>query len=542
MNARDARRQQGGCIYQSMRSLVVACALAALLSAGCREASEQATAHETGTAPASATRATGRTNQEAPPHTHDAGTASQTHDEEGIRLSATAKVNLTIHVTEATTQTLEQILKIPGIVKAQPDRVAVVTPRLAARIEKVYVNVGESVTQGAPLVDVRSTEAEKLQVELLRATKSLAILEQSYARTKELTEKTVLTELEHLQQELIKAHGTLRLATAAVERVQQLSEKIVARKELLAAQTEQQHARSAYDAAVRKLRTYGVTEEQVRTMLSGGVDKPVLANLGLSPPAAVQHYLVLAKPTELFALEADYRQKQAEVESVKRQLQLLGFSAATITALLQRGVPDPILTLVAPISGAISVRQAIPGAMVEASERLIELLDTSAVWVEGDVVEPLLTAVHTGQQARIRVAAYPEAVFTGTVRTLGRTVDPDKRTVHLWIEVTNPEGRLLPEMFADVTLVTQVATEALVVPLDAVLTDGADQFVFVENGDTYVRQSLVLGLKDDRYVEVREGLFPGDRIVVRGGHALNAVRLAGTQQGAAGHDHSTHAH
>jgi RND family efflux transporter MFP subunit len=434
------------------------------------------------------------------------------------------------------------VLKIPGVVKAQPDRVAVVTPRLAARIEKVYVTTGESVQQGAPLIDLRSTEGEKLQVELLRTATSLSILEQSYARAKELTEKTVLTELEQLQQELIKTHGTLRMASAAVARVQQLSDQVVARKELLAAQTEHQHARSTYDAAVRKLRTYGVTEEQVHTMLSGGIEKPVLVNLGLSPQAAVQKYLILAKPHELFTLEAEYRHKQAEAESLKRQLQILGFSAATMTALLQRGTPDPLLTLTAPISGAISARQAIPGAMVEATEKLIELLDISVVWVEGDVAEHLLTAVRAGQQARIRVAAYPEAVFTGTVRTMGRTVDPDKRTVHLWIDVSNPQGHLLPEMFADVTLVTQVATEALVVPIDAVLTEGAEPFVFVENGDTYTRQSLVLGLRDDRYVEVREGLFPRDRIVVRGGYALNMARMTATQPGAGGHDHATHTH
>jgi RND family efflux transporter MFP subunit len=529
-------------MYRSTRYLVLACVLTALLSAGCREASEHTTAHETGAAPVAAKRATGRANQEAQNHPHDAGTAPHTHGEEGVQLSATARANLNLQVAEATTQTLEQILKIPGVVKAPPDRVAVVTPRLAARIEKVYVNVGESVIQGAPLLDLRSTEAEKLQVELLRAAKSLSILEQSYARTKELTDKIVLTELEQLQQELIKTHGTLQTAAAAVERVQQLSDKVVARKELLAAQTEHQHARSAYDAALRKLQTYGVTAEQVHSMINSGITKPVLANLGLSPQAAVQKYLVLGKPTELFALEAEYRQKQAEVESVKRQLQILGFSAASITALLQRGVPDPLLTLTAPMSGAIRARHAIPGAMVDAAEKLVELIDTSVVWVEGDVTEHLLTAVRPGQKARVRVAAYPEAVFTGTVRTMGRTVDPDKRTVHLWIEVANPEGRLLPEMFADVTLVTQVATEALVVPLDAVLTEGAEQFVFVENGDIYVRQSLVLGLRDDRYVEVREGLFPGDRVVVRGGYEINAARLAATQRGVGGHDHSTHSH
>src|SRR5262249_30330513 len=150
------------------------------------------------------------------------------------------------------------------------------------------------------------------------------------------------------------------------------------------------------------------------------------------------------------------------------------------------------------------------------------------VWVEGEVAEHLLTAVRPGQQARVRVTAYPETVFTGTVRTVGRTVEPDKRPVHLWIDVNTLQGHLLTEMFADVALVTQAATEALGVPLDAVLTEGAESFVFVENGYTYIRQTLLLGLRDDRYVEVREGLFPGDRIVVRGGYALNAARLAGT--------------
>jgi multidrug efflux pump subunit AcrA (membrane-fusion protein) len=385
-------------------------------------------------------------------------------------------------------------------------------------------------------------EVEKLQVELLRAVKSLDIVEQSYRRAQELTEKTVLTELEQLQQALLKAHSALQLAAAAVERHQQLSDKVVARKELLAAQAEHQQARSAYDAAQRKLRTYGISEAQIRTMLAGGREQPVLANLGLSPQAAVQKYLILGNPGELFSLEVAYREKGTEVESLKRQLQLVGFSAADVASLIQRGVPNPTLTLTAPIAGTVTVREATLGAMVEPTAKLVEIVEASVMWVEGDIAEHLLAAVRTGQQARIRVAAYPEAVFTGTIRTIGRTVDPDKRTVHLWVEVANPHEQLLPEMFADVTLVMQAATEALAVPLQAVVTEGAEPFVFVENGDLYVRQPVVLGLKDDRYVEVREGLFPGDRVVVRGGHELNAVRTAATRQGQGGDGHAGHTH
>lgn len=523
----------------STRHVLLLCLLVLVVSGGCREPTDRTTAPAAKAAPVSAaSHPLDHGHADAP------GPAPSAQEEAAgvVRLSAAAQANLNLQVAEATPQTITQIVKFPGVVKAQPDRTAVVTARLAARIEKVHVNVGDHVPQGAALIEVRSTEAEKLQVELLRTRQSLSIVEQSYTRTKELTDKIILTELEQLQQEVIKAHGTLQMTAAAVERMQQLSDQVVPRKELLTSQTEHQHARSAYDAARRKLQTYGVTDAQLRLMLEGGLTKPVLTNLGLSPQEAIQKYLVLGKPSELYTLEAEYRQKQAEVESLKRQLQMLGFSVTSVNALLQRGVPDPILTLQAPISGTVSVRQATPGAMVEAAAALLELIDTAVVWIEGEVIEPLFPAVRIGQQARVRVTAYPEEVFPGTVRTLGRTVDPEKRTVHLWIEVANPQGQLLPEMFAEVSLVTRAVADTLAIPLAALLTEGAESFVFVESGDTYLRQPLVLGLRDDRYVEVRDGLFPGDRVVVRGGQALNAVLLAGTQRGVGGHDHATHSH
>ena len=131
------------------------------------EAAEQPAAHKAGATTASATRTAGPAAQEAKGHTHDAATAPHAHgpaDQEGIRLSAAARANLNLDVAEVATQTIEQVLNIPGVVKAPPDRVALVTPRLPARIEKVYVN-GGMWSQGAPLLDLRSMEVEKLQVD-----------------------------------------------------------------------------------------------------------------------------------------------------------------------------------------------------------------------------------------------------------------------------------------------------------------------------------------------------------------------------------------
>ena len=245
--------------------------LAMLLSSGCRETAERLPGGTAKTPSKDDRRAATTTPPGGQEHSHAAATAAPAHgaaESQGLQLSAAARANLNLQIAEATPRTIEHTLKAPGVVKAQPDRVAHVTPRLEARIEKVYVNVGEAIQPGTPLLELRSVEGEKLQVELLRAVKSLSILEQSYARTRELTEKTVLIALEKLQQELIQAHSTMQVAAAEVERHQQLSDKVVARKELLTAQKEYQNARSTYDVVQRQMRTHGITEAQIRTILT----------------------------------------------------------------------------------------------------------------------------------------------------------------------------------------------------------------------------------------------------------------------------------
>ena len=99
-------------------------------------------------------------------------------------------------------------------------------------------------------------------------------------------------------------------------------------------------------------------------------------------------------------------------------------------------------------------------------------------------------------------------------------MDPEKRTVHFWAEVNNSDRRLKPGMFAEQTVVLEEGTEVLSVPLDAVFEDGSSRFVFVEFENAYTKEEVVVGAKDDRYIEIREGLFQGEYVVVQGQHQL----------------------
>ena len=137
------------------------------------EAAEQPAAHKAGATTASATRTAGPAAQEAKGHTHDAATAPHAHgpaDQEGIRLSAAARANLNLDVAEVATQTIEQVLNIPGVVKA-PRIEWPSSPHACRPASRRSMSMWDVVTQGAPL-DLRSTEVEKLQVELLRTVKA----------------------------------------------------------------------------------------------------------------------------------------------------------------------------------------------------------------------------------------------------------------------------------------------------------------------------------------------------------------------------------
>ncbi len=187
------------------------------------------------------------------------------------------------------------------------------------------------------------------------------------------------------------------------------------------------------------------------------------------------------------------------------------------------GNPIPVISAVAPLTGTVVERHATLGISVDPSMPLFKIIDLSTVIVEADVVEDYVSTLKMGQRARIHLNAYPEETFTGNVVFISSTLDPIKRSTHIWIQVDNKRRRLKPEMFGEVALVVDANPEAVTVPVEAVIEEGPDKFVFVENGDRYKRVDVVTGLRDDVNVEITDGLSLGDIVVIQGNHQILAV-------------------
>ena len=192
----------------------------------------------------------------------------------------------------------------------------------------------------------------------------------------------------------------------------------------------------------------------------------------------------------------------------------------------QVGNPPPRVTYEAPIDGIVTHRDVLLNDAVEPDKHLLEIVDMSEVYAEGQIFEGQVARVKPGQKVRINVESFPGETFTGTVDLIGGELDPDTRTLKVWVRVPNPEGRLRPNMRATLNIVTDQADSVVAIPHSAVLGDAGRLFAFVQTdkeGLVYERREVVTGIKDDRYVEIVEGVFPSDKVVTLGNYQLQYV-------------------
>jgi Cu(I)/Ag(I) efflux system membrane fusion protein len=144
------------------------------------------------------------------------------------------------------------------------------------------------------------------------------------------------------------------------------------------------------------------------------------------------------------------------------------------------------------------------------------------VWVEADVYEADVPVVSVGQTASITFPYLPGETRSGTIAFVSPFLDPTTRTVQARIELDNRDGRLKPDMFADVTLEIPL-DDSVIVPDGAVIRAGSQAVVFVDLGEGRLQpRQVVLGRKGRQGWQILEGLR-GDEVVVTSGNFLIAA-------------------
>lgn len=186
----------------------------------------------------------------------------------------------------------------------------------------------------------------------------------------------------------------------------------------------------------------------------------------------------------------------------------------------------------APFSGIIGLRSVSVGDYVKEGADLVNLESIDPLKVDFRVPETYLGQVQVGQPIQIALDAMPGKTYTGKVTAVNPLIDAAGRSIIIRAQVGNQDTTLRPGMFARVRLITRAERDAMVLPEEALVPQGTEQFVFRVIDGKVTRVKVETGQRRDGKVEIVNGINKGDVIVTAGQLKLRdgvSVRVAGAE-------------
>jgi multidrug efflux pump subunit AcrA (membrane-fusion protein) len=330
-------------------------------------------------------------------------------------------------------------------------------PRVSGYLERIDVNLGDSVRQGQVIAQIDRTE-------FLQKVKEVeAKVAQAKANLSELEAGSRPEELRQAEEALRQAQSRFDNAKLHRERVEALFKRqVISKKEADIAEMD-----------------YTVAEAQL---------------------AASQQNLKLVREGARQEVREGSRAKLKEMEALLAQEQIR----------LQNTL------IIAPFQGEIIRKYIDAGALASPSTPIVNLVHTMTLKIVANVLEKDIPLLKPAMKAKIQTEAYPGKVFEGKVARINTGLDLNTRTLQAEIEIPNSSRLLKPGMFARIEVVLLEKPEVLAIPSNAVMENQGEKFVYLLEGNKAARRPIVTGIEQDRFMEVREGLKEGDQVIVRG--------------------------
>jgi cobalt-zinc-cadmium efflux system membrane fusion protein len=267
------------------------------------------------------------------------------------------------------------------------------------------------------------------------------------------------------------------------------------------------------------------------------------SNLISAAATLVQTDSALARAKKLYADKGidqnDYETAVANQQSAEGALKaardavaIFGRTPAQIDRIVATREVDRALIVKSPITGRVTARSAAPGLLVQPGITPAPycVADESTMWMLADVPENDSADIKVGEPVTATILALPGRVFAGRVTAIGATIDPNSRRLSVRSEIKNPGRELRSGMFATFLIRTGDSVQSLGVPLAGVVREGdGTMSVWVVSSDPHVftHRSVKIGLRQDGYDQILQGLSPGDTVAVDGAIFLSNILYGG---------------
>ncbi len=240
--------------------------------------------------------------------------------------------------------------------------------------------------------------------------------------------------------------------------------------------------------------------------------------------------LIAQKKQEVASAEAEVRRAQktldaakhggARVRKTQQDVQVVRSSVSLAEANLRMANEELKKTVIrSPISGTVTARHVQPGETVMAGQPLLEIVDHNSLYLEATVSDRDVLKIGVGQRMTIQIEALKGRTFEGLVQEILPPADSTGRNFRVKIALPRKESLLHVGMLATGTIAIEPRSDALTVPVAALLADapGATEGeVFVIENNTARKRQVILGARIGEIVEVRGGLSEGDKVVIEG--------------------------
>jgi cobalt-zinc-cadmium efflux system membrane fusion protein len=228
---------------------------------------------------------------------------------------------------------------------------------------------------------------------------------------------------------------------------------------------------------------------------------------------------------------SDQQTAEGNFKAAMNSVRIFGKSDAEIEQIFHDRKVDSTLVVPSPIDGRVVTRNAAPGFLTQpgTAPAPFSVADISTMWMIANVIETDAPAHKVGQPVEVRVPAYPDKVFKGHVTTVGSIIDPNTHRQLVRSEIEDPEHLLRSGMYASFIIRVGGPLRSLAVPADGVVREGDGTITVWVTKDSrhFIKRTVSIGARQNGWVQILDGLQPGETVVTEGAVFLSNRLLLG---------------
>ncbi len=228
---------------------------------------------------------------------------------------------------------------------------------------------------------------------------------------------------------------------------------------------------------------------------------------------------------------SDEQTAEGNFKAARDAVRIFGKTDAEIDQIVEKRKVDSVLLVPSPISGRVVARSAAPGLLTQpgSTPAPYAVADLSTMWMIANVIETDAPAYKLGQSVEVTVPAYPDTIFKGRVTTLGSIIDPNTHRQLVRSQIDDPKHLLRSGMLASFVIHVGDPMRSLAVPANGVVREGDGTMTVWVTSDSrhFTKRTVKVGLQQDGWTQILEGLQPADIVVTDGAVFLSNKLLLG---------------